>query len=83
MQSVEQLLQDLKNGSIVLKNLHLLINNRERFLAIALATGHDKETSQDVLKLREHELEAFKSTSRQLDGLLDHCKQTLHTGLKL
>ena len=78
---IGQLLDDLKSGSILVRNLQFLTVNREKFLAIMVATHHEKKTVSGLLDLRDHELQTFNRTAAELDGLLEQCRQLLDTGL--
>ena len=78
-----RLLDDLREGSICIGNLQLLMSNHDQFLAVVEADGGDKASVAAVLHLRDHELQAFISTTTHLDRLLEYCKQYLVTGVDM
>ena len=80
---LRQLLDDLREGSILIGNLQLLMFNHDQFLALVEADGGDKASVEAVLHLRTHELQAFISTASHLDRLLAYCKQYIRTGVDM
>ncbi|XP_070190023.1 E3 ubiquitin-protein ligase rnf213-alpha-like [Littorina saxatilis] len=74
-----RLLDNLTEGNIRVETLQLLTANREQFLALLEAAGHDKASVSRLLDLRGHELQMCITTSKNLDKLLDFCKDFLKT----
>jgi hypothetical protein len=77
---VHQQLDLLKNGTITIATLQLLQANSDRFLALVKGCGKDEDEANHLMKLRNHELQAYLRTASQLDRLLDHCSTLLKTG---
>ena len=78
-----RLLDDLREGSVRIQTLQLLMSYHDRFLDLVEANGDDKTSVAAVLQIRNHEMQIYISTAAHLDGLLEYCRQYLKTGVDM
>ncbi|XP_070188878.1 E3 ubiquitin-protein ligase rnf213-alpha-like [Littorina saxatilis] len=70
----------LSEGTMVLKTVQFLLANSERFSALMVAIGVEKNAVEKLLMLRGLEVKAFTETSAKLQQLIQHCQSCFAPG---
>ncbi|KAL8623379.1 hypothetical protein ACOMHN_065913 [Nucella lapillus] len=79
MVSIIFTVQALRDGSISVSSLQFLLKHRQRYVAMMVSTGDEQKSIQDLLALRDHELQVYTLASQRINKLLEHCGTLLRT----
>ena len=80
IESISSAMDSLSEGTIPISLLKFLVENQAHFFSATECTGVRLTNIAALLKLREHELEAFETNRNHVEKLFEYCQEYLKTG---